>query len=29
MPFIVSTNFTITAAMAVDRCRYTRPARRW
>ncbi len=29
MPFIVSTNFTITAAIAVDRFRYTRCARRW
>lgn len=29
MPFIVSTNFTITAAIAVERARNTCPARRW
>ncbi len=29
MPFIVSTNFTITRAIAVERTAYTRTARRW
>lgn len=29
MPFIVSANFTMTPAMAVERSAYTAPARRW